>query len=75
MIHANELATGMVCGCLLMLFGLVPDLFNRLVEGVRSVQEFTTPGRSRHVPVKQPAWLAGVGALLITATLLAYFSN
>ncbi|HCC59060.1 MAG TPA: hypothetical protein DEQ47_17725 [Solibacterales bacterium] len=75
MIHANQLAFGLLFGCALILFGLVPDLFNRFVEGVRSLQQFADPPRTSHTPLPQPTWLAGVGALLITAALLAYFSK
>ena len=73
--HANLLVFDVSVGCALIAFGLVPGLFHRFMEGVRRFRQFPLTPRGSHEPVDQPTWLAGVGALVITAAILAYLSN
>ena len=72
-------------GCALLVFGLVPGLFQGFAEGVRKALESFQNGNllsprfqvhlHRQVQAGQPRWLAAIGAALIAGTLLAYFSN
>jgi hypothetical protein len=66
-------------GSVLIVFGLVPGLFQELAEGVRDFGDRLSsrfPGPSRpHAQFNQPRWLAAIGVAVIAATLLAYFAN
>jgi hypothetical protein len=84
-IHWKTAETGVLMGSVLVVFGLVPGLFQRFAEGVRnaltSLQDGNLPSARFQVhPVwqaqsGQPRWLAIIGAALIAGTLLSYFSN
>ncbi len=69
---------GVVSGAFLIAIALIPGLFQGVVEGVHNYVSFwSSEFRTRSRPmdtVDQPRWLAGLGALLITLTVLAYFS-
>jgi hypothetical protein len=81
------LVTPLVCGSILIAFGVVPGLFWGLVDGfVVELQNFRDSLRSGfpiQPPVQaesrqdrpQPIWLAGLGALVTTLTLLSYLSG
>ena len=68
---------GIVCGALLIALGIVPGLFANLVEGlIEGTLNFRDQlihgqplPRPPRVQVRQPKWLAIVGAALIGATL------
>lgn len=81
MITLRELMIGLAAGSVLILFGLVPRIFQGLAEGVREgVCNFkdsflpSFPGRPRdYEQIHTPRWwLAGLGAALIAITVLAY---
>jgi hypothetical protein len=84
-IDLRQVAIGVFMGTMLIVFGLVPGLFQGFAEGVRRALESFQNGNllavrfhvqpSRHVAVSQPRWLAAIGAALIAGTLFAYLSN
>jgi hypothetical protein len=82
-IGSFQLMIGVFAGMVLIALGVVPGLFQRLVDGVQDgVQNFANllssqfPGPSRlHEELPRPKWLAGLGAALIAATVLAYLSR
>jgi uncharacterized protein YjeT (DUF2065 family) len=81
----HDTMVGIFVGCVLVALGLIPGLFDRLtrgtIEGVRSFRDsllYGSPVIPR--PIKdetlhRPVWLAGMGALLITITILAWLSK
>ena len=73
---------GILTGCLLVVFGLVPGLFQSLVEGMlsaihRLLDQITSgwPTPVEYEPIQKPTWLVGLGALLIVLSVLGYLSN
>ena len=73
---------GILTGCLLVVFGLVPGLFQSLVEGMlsaihRLLDQITSglPTPMEYAPIQKPTWLVGLGALLIVLSVLGYLSN
>ena len=86
MIELSQVVVGLVCGCALIVFGLMPglfqELFQALEEGIGNFRDslsssFATPPRQdlQMGPIRQRIWLAGLGAALIVTTVLAYLSN
>jgi hypothetical protein len=84
--NPQSLITGLITGCALVVFGLVPGLLHRVAEqviyevhAVRDMLLFGAPLTKRrpseHKSVHRPVWLAGAGAFLITITVLGYLSN
>ncbi len=82
----HDLMVGLVWGCVLLALGLIPGLFSSLTEGVQNAirvfrdsvlfgSPVTPQPRSGCESPHRPLWLAGLGALLITITILAYFWN
>ncbi len=79
MISPHQGAIGFVTGAILILLGVWPGLFERLVNGVADgIDSFGglwllgyARGSRPHAPVPQPRWLAPAGAALIALTLLA----
>lgn len=82
----HDVVIGVIAGCVLIVFGLVPGLFHGLVqgltEGIRNFHDsvfFQLPMSStRHTEydkLPRPIWLAGLGAALIVLSVLAYVSN
>jgi hypothetical protein len=74
----NHVLVGVVSGSILIVFGVVPGLFQELREFVRNFCDslsspFPIPSR-RHDQTRQPTWLAGLGLALIAATVAAYLS-
>jgi len=74
---------GILCGCVLLILGLVPGLFQGLVNGVRdSIHNFygsfssPLPVRPRHdvdyERSRGPIGLVIAGTILITLTVAAY---
>ena len=79
MIGLQQLVLGISVGLALMLGGTVPRLFQQVNDGVRNAiarvsAPMLPPDRSRE-EMRQPKWLAGVGAALIAVSVLAYFSR
>jgi len=74
---------GVLMGSVLLLFGLVPDLFHGLMEGVRYFHDSISAGmpvnpRREHIRrehIQGPTWLVVVGAMFIGLSLFAYLSN
>jgi hypothetical protein len=78
-IDPRQLVLGISIGLALIVCGLVPGLFQQVSDGVRNAihhasAPFLAPARTRE-EVRQPAWLATVGAAFIAAAVLAYFSR
>jgi hypothetical protein len=75
----HELVTGVLAGCVLIVFGLVPGLFQGLVEGVQNFRDslssifpIAPQYRSGYENLQPPRWMAGVGAALTVLTVLGY---
>jgi hypothetical protein len=78
-IGPHQVVIGLSAGFVLILLGLVPGLFQGLVEGVRNFSDalcsrFPSPSCS-YARIYQPRWLGLLGAALIAATLLAYSAH
>jgi hypothetical protein len=74
-IDLNHLAIAVLTGAVLIVFGLVPGLS----QGVHNLgrllsSQFPSP-YDPDEQSDQPIWLAGVGAALIAAAVLAYLST
>ena len=75
----HDVMIGVLSGCVLIVFGLVPGLFQGLTEGVRNLLNSvssplpTKPRRDKSYD--RPISLAGIGATLIVLSVLAYLSN
>lgn len=70
---------GVLAGAVLIVFGVVPGVFQGIVDGVRNSvnllsSQFPGPSRLRE-EFPRPRWLAGLGAALIALTVLAYLST
>ena len=76
-IGLQQLMIGVVCGAFLIVIGLIPGLFQGLVEGIQnSISLWSSEFRGRSQPVDtvdQPTWLAGVGAVMVALTVVVYF--
>lgn len=76
MIGRYQVMIGVVSGCILIVFGLVPGLFQDLADGVRRYSDSFTAGFPTsprlYTPIRRPRWLAGLGFLLIVLTIVAY---
>jgi hypothetical protein len=80
-IDVRQVVIGVSMGSVLLVFGLVPGLFQGLVEGVRNVLASFQSGNllsprflvhpARQAQFGQPISLAATGAALIVLTLLA----
>jgi hypothetical protein len=79
MIGPTQVMIGVLAGCVLILFGIMPGLFQSLVEGVQTSGALLRDPLARRPtipePIQQPVWLAGLGAALIIFTLLAHLSQ
>ena len=80
MLTPSQVITGLVGGCVLIVFGLVPGLFDGLAEGVRNFSNsLTSPFHHhhprRHEPTHPPIGLALLGCALILLTLLGYLAG
>ncbi|MEO7143755.1 MAG: hypothetical protein ABI165_09670 [Bryobacteraceae bacterium] len=80
--NPHEIMTGILTGCVLVVFGSVPGLFSNLVEAVRNFSHSISSGLPLSLPhhpeytkVRRPIWLAWLGAALIVLSILAYLSN
>ncbi len=79
MIGPHQGAIGFVAGAILILLGVWPGLFERLVNGVAGgIENFGgiwlfgyARGSRPQALVPQPKWLAPAGAALIALTLMA----
>jgi hypothetical protein len=79
MLTPGEVITGLVSGCVLIAFGLLPGLFERLSEGVRNFSNHLTSPFSHHPrphqPIHPPIGLAVLGFAMILLTVLGYFAG
>jgi hypothetical protein len=81
-IDLRQLTIGLTIGVVLCVLGLVPGLFQRLVnqldEGIENFRSQWTSiypvSRRPAEYVGQPIWLAGLGGTIIAVSLLAYWS-
>lgn len=78
----HDLVVGLVAGGVALAFGLIPGLFDSLTEGVRTFRDSVLfgvpvpPRRSTEAErLQKPLWLAGVGALIVVFSVLAYVLN
>jgi len=77
--NVQQLAICLGWGALLIVLGLVPGLFQRLVNGVQnSIKLFSEQlGWARPIgrveARRQPTWLAGFGAAMLLIGVLGYF--
>jgi drug/metabolite transporter (DMT)-like permease len=75
----GEVMIGVMAGCVLILFGLFPPPFERLMEELSNFTD-SLSSRFRRQPrryeqIQKPVWwLAGLGMALIAVTVLAYLS-
>ncbi len=75
--HAHDMMIGVLTGCVCLVFGLVPGLFDGLSEGIRNFRDGLLPvltprRRIPYEPVGAPAWMAVAGACWIAFVILAY---
>jgi len=73
----NHLVTGVCMGAVLILLGLVPGLFQLLVDGTHKWLNVLSSGlisSSSDEKVAQPVWLAIAGAALIGLSVISYLS-
>lgn len=75
----DSVLIGVLTGCALIVFGVVPGLLENLTDGVRNLSnsvsnQFLTRAADRRARRKlaQPTWLAGLGVALIVLTILGY---
>jgi hypothetical protein len=75
MIDSNSLGLGVFSGVVLIVVGLVPGLFQSLVNGAFSIasslSDFSYESSTEN-EIRQPIWLAGAGVTVILLTVLAY---
>jgi hypothetical protein len=78
----HEFVGGLLTGCLLMIFGLVPSLFHKLIEGVQNFRDSVMSGMSmRHTrriereQIQKPVWMVLLGVVFVVMSLLNYFSK
>jgi len=78
----HEVMICLLTGCLLVALGLIPGLYQGLVESVvEGVHRFRDqissglPSSIEYAPIQKPTWLAGLGALLVVLSVLEYLSN
>jgi len=75
----DDVVVGVVTGCALIVFALVPGLFHGLTEGVRNfANSMFSPFATGPAPetgyenAHGPLWLAGLGIALIMLSVLGY---
>ncbi len=74
----TTLIIGLLAGGLAIVAGLIPGVFDVLEEATENFRDEMMFGLSRRTRGRAPAsqrpfWLAGLGALIVSFTLLAYF--
>ena len=76
----SEAEVGILTGCALIVFGLVPGLLQALAEGVRNFSNSifspfaAGPAHgTEYENIHRPVWLAGLGVALIVLSALGYF--
>jgi len=77
MIDLNSLGLGVFSGIALIFVGLVPGLFQALVNGAFNITSLFSDfpyQSSSEDEIRQPLWLGGVGATLVVLTVLSYLS-
>jgi hypothetical protein len=78
MIDASALLVPVSAGAVLSALGLIPGWFQRVTECVLDACNRVASGVPHSSRLddrfRQPAWLAGLGALLIVVVALAYVS-
>ena len=70
----RDLILGILSGCVLIAFGLIPGLVQDLIRGIANFQNELLPN-SQHVEygrIQQPVFLAWIGTALIVLTVFAY---
>ena len=76
--NLHEVMIGVLTGAVLVLFGLVPGLIEGLSQGVRNFNDSVSfgsalgPRRYTQHHCRRHTWLAGLGAVLIALSVLAF---
>jgi hypothetical protein len=78
----HELVVGLLTGCLLIIFGLVPSLFHNLIAGVQNFRDSVMSGmpmrdtrRIESEQIRRPVWMVLLGVAFVVMSLLNYFSK
>lgn len=77
MIGTDQVINGVWVGTVLLLLGLVPGLYQSLVNGMRGMSTLIAvrvafPRISSKEKIEQPYWFAAVGAVVLLITCAAY---
>ncbi len=80
--NPHEVIVGVLTGSVLIVFGLVPGIFQGLTDGTQNYLDLFSsrllmrpPRHAGYNRVERPIWLAGLGVALIVLILLAYMSE
>jgi len=76
----SQIVSGLVAGCVLIVFGLVPGPFQRLSEGVRNFSStlyspFPHHARRHAGEAHQPVGLAVLGVAMLLLTMLGWLAG
>ena len=78
-LNQHQFTIGVMVGCVLIVCGLVPGLFEWITEEILNFRDslfspYSSPRRLQ-VEIRQPTWLAGLGTVIIAATVLEFISK
>jgi hypothetical protein len=77
MIGTDQVINGVWVGTVLLLLGLVPGLYQSVVDGMRSMSTLIAvriafPRISSKEKIEQPYWFAAAGLAVLLVTFAAY---
>ncbi len=79
MINTLQLVNGIWMGTVLLVLGLIPDIMQNLANAIADFEhalQFRASIRlNPRIQIRQPRWLAPIGAGMIVVTILAYFAG
>lgn len=77
MIGTDQVINGVWVGTVLLMLGLVPGLYQSLIDGMRSMSTLIAvriafPRLSSREKIQQPYWFAAAGSVVLLITFAAY---
>lgn len=77
MIGTDQVINGVWVGTVLLLLGIVPGLYESLVDGMRSMSKLIAvqiafPRMASRERIEQPYWFAAAGVAVLLITFAAY---